>query len=195
LNNCRFYPSCSNYCIQSLLKFGLIKGLVFTFFRLIKCHPFGQSGFDPVKKKITFKPITLQIIKNYRKENLYHNLPKKLASYKEDSYLTTKHFGLFCDNKLISGLTLIEDKNENQNNRSIQIRGMFTIKSEYNKGYGSTLINLLIKYLKKRDFQIIWCNARLKAINFYKKNNFYGSGKTFKIKLIGDHQKVIRLIK
>ena len=51
-NNCRFYPSCSNYCIESLLKFGFIKGSFLTFLRLIKCHPFGKSGFDPVKKKL-----------------------------------------------------------------------------------------------------------------------------------------------
>ena len=191
-NNCRFYPSCSNYCIESLLKFGFIKGSFLTFLRLIKCHPFGKSGFDPVKKKITFKPVKLERIKNYRKENLYYNLPNELASYKEDSYSSTKHFGLFCDDKLISGLTLIEDRSAYKNNKSIQIRGMFTIKGEYNKGYGTSLINFLIDYSKKRKIKKIWCNARFNAINFYKKNSFHSYGNTFQIKFIGKHKKVIR---
>ncbi|HTP66137.1 MAG TPA: membrane protein insertion efficiency factor YidD, partial [Geobacteraceae bacterium] len=46
---CRFYPSCSQYSIQSLLKHGLFKGTWFTARRLAKCHPFHPGGFDPVE--------------------------------------------------------------------------------------------------------------------------------------------------
>ena len=137
--------------------------------RLIKCHPFGKSGFDPVKKKITFKPVKLERIKNYRKENLYYNLPNELASYKEDSYSSTKHFGLFCDDKLISGLTLIEDRSAYKNNKSIQIRGMFTIKGEYNKGYGTSLINFLIDYSKKEKLKKSGVMQDLMQLIFIKK--------------------------
>ncbi len=46
---CRFYPSCSHYSIQSLLKHGLLKGAGLTAVRLCKCHPYHPGGFDPVK--------------------------------------------------------------------------------------------------------------------------------------------------
>ncbi|HEX9023809.1 MAG TPA: membrane protein insertion efficiency factor YidD [Geobacteraceae bacterium] len=46
---CRFYPSCSQYSIQSLLKHGLCKGAWLTLVRLGKCHPYHHGGFDPVK--------------------------------------------------------------------------------------------------------------------------------------------------
>ena len=48
--NCRFVPSCSNYAIQSIEEKGVVKGIYFTLKRVLKCHPFGGSGYDPVNK-------------------------------------------------------------------------------------------------------------------------------------------------
>ena len=49
--NCRFVPSCSNYAIQSIEEKGVVKGIYFSLRRVLKCHPFGGSGYDPVNKK------------------------------------------------------------------------------------------------------------------------------------------------
>ena len=49
--NCRFIPSCSNYAIQSIKDKGVVKGIYFSLIRVLKCHPFGGSGYDPVNKK------------------------------------------------------------------------------------------------------------------------------------------------
>jgi conserved hypothetical protein YidD len=51
-SNCRFMPTCSQYAIESLKKFGLIKGTFLTVKRIGKCHPWGSHGYDPVPKKI-----------------------------------------------------------------------------------------------------------------------------------------------
>ena len=48
--NCRFVPSCSNYAIQAIEEKGVIKGIYFSLRRVLKCHPFGGSGYDPVNK-------------------------------------------------------------------------------------------------------------------------------------------------
>ncbi|MCH7754295.1 membrane protein insertion efficiency factor YidD [candidate division KSB1 bacterium] len=48
-SSCRFYPSCSEYTLQSIEKFGLFKGAWKGFVRLAKCHPFHSGGYDPVK--------------------------------------------------------------------------------------------------------------------------------------------------
>ncbi len=45
---CRFHPTCSNYAKQALQKHGLIKGSWFSIKRILRCHPFGDSGYDPV---------------------------------------------------------------------------------------------------------------------------------------------------
>lgn len=48
--NCRFVPSCSNYAIQSIEEKGVVIGIYFSLRRVLKCHPFGGSGYDPVNK-------------------------------------------------------------------------------------------------------------------------------------------------
>ena len=48
-NNCRFLPTCSEYTKEAILKFGLIKGISLGFKRIIKCQPWGKSGYDPNK--------------------------------------------------------------------------------------------------------------------------------------------------
>jgi len=45
---CRFQPSCSCYAQDALKTHGTIKGSILTFKRLLRCHPFASSGFDPV---------------------------------------------------------------------------------------------------------------------------------------------------
>jgi len=46
--SCRFYPSCSEYGILALKKFGTVKGSWLTIKRIGKCHPFHPGGYDPV---------------------------------------------------------------------------------------------------------------------------------------------------
>ena len=45
---CRFYPSCSHYAQQALVKHGPFKGSALTFRRLLRCHPLHEGGIDPV---------------------------------------------------------------------------------------------------------------------------------------------------
>lgn len=46
--SCRFYPTCSEYAIQALRKYGAIKGGWKSIVRISKCHPFHPGGHDPV---------------------------------------------------------------------------------------------------------------------------------------------------
>ncbi len=46
--NCRFMPTCSQYTIEALSKYGAIKGLYLGIKRILKCHPFHPGGYDPL---------------------------------------------------------------------------------------------------------------------------------------------------
>lgn len=45
---CRYVPTCSQYAIEALDRFGAVRGTWLTIKRLCRCHPWGGSGFDPV---------------------------------------------------------------------------------------------------------------------------------------------------
>ena len=46
---CKFYPTCSGYMKQAILKYGIIKGGFLGIKRILKCNPFSKGGYDPVK--------------------------------------------------------------------------------------------------------------------------------------------------
>ncbi len=50
-NGCRFIPSCSNYMIEAIEIHGVCYGLYLGIKRILRCHPFGSYGYDPVPKK------------------------------------------------------------------------------------------------------------------------------------------------
>ena len=49
--NCRYLPTCSEYSIIALKKYGLRIGVYYSLKRNLGCHPFGGKGYDPVPKK------------------------------------------------------------------------------------------------------------------------------------------------
>jgi putative membrane protein insertion efficiency factor len=48
-SNCRFYPTCSEYMLQAVQKYGALRGIWMGIQRLAKCHPFHAGGVDPVR--------------------------------------------------------------------------------------------------------------------------------------------------
>jgi len=45
---CRYYPSCSNYAVDALREHGALRGLGLATWRLLRCNPFSNGGYDPV---------------------------------------------------------------------------------------------------------------------------------------------------
>ncbi|MBN2273538.1 MAG: membrane protein insertion efficiency factor YidD [Bacteroidales bacterium] len=50
-NSCRHYPTCSEYAIQALNEHGIVKGSMLAIWRILRCNPWGTSGYDPVPPK------------------------------------------------------------------------------------------------------------------------------------------------
>ena len=48
-SGCRFTPTCSEYAMDAIRKYGAVKGSALAARRILKCNPFHEGGFDPVK--------------------------------------------------------------------------------------------------------------------------------------------------
>ncbi len=47
--HCRFYPSCSDYMMQAIERYGVAKGVLLGIKRILRCNPFSKGGYDPLK--------------------------------------------------------------------------------------------------------------------------------------------------
>ncbi|MBN1298889.1 MAG: membrane protein insertion efficiency factor YidD [Actinobacteria bacterium] len=45
--SCRFYPTCSEYAIDAINKYGVLKGSIKSIYRILRCNPFNKGGYDP----------------------------------------------------------------------------------------------------------------------------------------------------
>jgi putative membrane protein insertion efficiency factor len=52
---CKYYPSCSEYAVQAIGRYGMLRGSVLAAWRLLRCNPFSHGGYDPVSDQTLFR--------------------------------------------------------------------------------------------------------------------------------------------
>jgi putative membrane protein insertion efficiency factor len=52
---CKYYPSCSEYAVQAIERYGILRGSVLATWRLLRCNPFSHGGYDPVSEQTLFR--------------------------------------------------------------------------------------------------------------------------------------------
>ena len=52
---CKYYPSCSDYAVQAIGRYGILRGSVLAAWRLLRCNPFSHGGYDPVSEQTLFR--------------------------------------------------------------------------------------------------------------------------------------------
>ena len=141
-------------------------------------------------KEITYKDcydLRLKVLK--RKEWDYE------YQYSGDDEPTTFHLGVFIDERLATIASFFANTNKQVNARNpIQLRGMATLSDYQGRGLGRLMIQAAIHESKKRNHDILWCNAREEAVKFYEKLGFNISGEKFDIPRVGPHYVMWRSI-
>lgn len=134
------------------------------------------------------KNISSEEIRTLRHKVLRQGKPFSTTIYQRDNCIETFHLAFMKDNVPISCATFYpENTSLISSKRAYRLRGMATIKEHRKKGYGKKIMSKAIEEIKKRKGDFLWCNARLVAVEFYKKLGFSSKGEQFNISDIGPH--------
>ena len=127
-----------------------------------------------------------------RLEVLRPGRPLSTAQFAEDG--RAAHFGCFVENNLIGIATIFAQPLEGADQSAWQLRGMAIDQEFRGCGYGEKLVQACCDYARSQGAEIIWCNARLEAANFYQKQGFTIRGAEFLIPDVGPHYVMWRFL-
>ena len=52
---CKYHPTCSEYAVQAVQRYGILRGTVLAAWRILRCNPFSHGGYDPVSAQTVFR--------------------------------------------------------------------------------------------------------------------------------------------
>jgi GNAT superfamily N-acetyltransferase len=144
------------------------------------------------------------IIKKVKSEDLYSLRNKVLRNNKGIQYCkfegdeneSTVHFAAFKENLIIGGVSLIKNNTNKVKSLSIiQLRGMAVYKIYQKNKIGSLLLKKVESFCININIDFIWMNARLEAIEFYLKQGYVKTKKSFNIEGVGKHYFLYKKLK
>ena len=114
--------------------------------------------------------------------------------FKNDDQEGAFHLGYFAGEQMVciasfhpQNFKNLYEENSDFEGKAYQLRGMATLEHYRGKGYGNMLVNFAITYLRGLKVNYIWCNARKKAVPFYKGVGFEIISPEFEVPGIGPH--------
>lgn len=151
--------------------------------------------FNKMLVSFRIENISADATLDLRQKVLKPFLSRKECINSEDNLPTTKHFGLFYNDRLAAIATIFPESNVSLDcGYPFRLRGMASDPNFQGQGFGSALLMHIIEYLKEKKCDLLWCNARIRAFTFYQSNGFQFCGDLFELKDIGPHKIMYRRI-
>ena len=142
---------------------------------------------------LQYKVIDAKKTYEVRHPVLRKNLPLSSCYMELDDDVSTIHLGGFIKKKMVAVLSiLINPKYSNYQTPNAQVRGMAVLNKYQSKGIGINMLTEAEKKINKHRINLIWLNARIDAVDFYKKCGFSIIGKKFRLEYGGEHFKMIK---
>jgi len=138
--------------------------------------------------KINITKVDAEKVRPLRHSELRKGQDFSTTFYLEDYEADTFHMGCMVDEKIVTCASFYpEESIKIKSNNAYRLRGMATDSNFQRKGYATDLITESFKELKEKESDLLWCNARLGAVDFYKSVGFKITGDLFDIQGIGPH--------
>ena len=123
-----------------------------------------------------------------RNKVLRKGKPIETCFFDGDDLKTTFHFGIIIDKEIIGVASVYNVLHYNfSEENQCQLRGMAILEKYQNSGMGNRLLSTVESFCIQTKTNILWFNAREKALPFYKKLNYQVAGNAFEIENIGTH--------
>ena len=138
--------------------------------------------------KVNIRKVDAEKVRPLRHSELRKGQDFSTTSYLKDYEEGTFHMACIVDEKIVTCTTFYPEKSiKIISDNAYRLRGMATASNFQRKGYATDLMSESFKELKNRDCDMVWCNARLGAVDFYKSVGFKITGELFDIEGIGPH--------
>ncbi len=142
----------------------------------------------PAVIEVTVEQARLEEVIDLRHTILRPNQPRSSCYYPEDSFKNTTHFAARLDAKIVGSASVYKEKHPDFSlKQSWRIRGMAVLPEYQRQAIGTHLVETCINHAIKMKGDVIWCNARIDAVKFYKQSGFKIIGDEFEISGIGPH--------
>jgi predicted GNAT family N-acyltransferase len=135
---------------------------------------------------IQIKKISAEETIPIRKEILRNNIPLPIE-FKGDFDEDTFHLGVYKNDFLIAVSSFMKVENERFEGKQYQLRGMAALTEFQGFGAGKLMMQEAFSILEELKIDYLWCNARVVAVSFYKKQGLETLGKSFEIQYVGEH--------
>ncbi|MHB1146811.1 MAG: GNAT family N-acetyltransferase [Lutibacter sp.] len=143
---------------------------------------------------IHIKEISAEETFPIRLEVLRKNIPLP-HEFNGDFDSETFHLGAFKKEELIAVSSYMKASNKNFEGSQYQLRGMATLTEYQGFGAGKLMLEMAVQILKEKNSNVLWCNARIAAVEFYKKQGFQTIGEKFEISPVGEHYVMFKELK
>ena len=125
---------------------------------------------------------TYEIRKDILRENML--LTEKMDG---DFDASTIHLGAFINNELGCVATFMQHNSDHFKGSQYRLRGMATHRERQHQGLGKNILEEAEKVLLDKGVDVLWCNARVFALKFYKNCGYKVIGEEFDVHLVGPH--------
>jgi len=123
-------------------------------------------------------------------------LPRETAIFTGDEAQASRHFGAFCEGRLVGVATIHGAPAPARPSSEIayQVRGMATVPEARRQGVGGALLAACVEAARRAEARWLWCNARTPAVPFYARHGFAIVGEVFDIPTAGPHVRMVRAL-